>query len=155
MFSITLDNASANTAAIKNLRDEFELRGLFPSGYGGRLFHVRCCAHVINLLVQAGLSIIEDIVDSVRVGVKYIVASEGRLKAFSEIARRLKLPSKKLILDVPTRWNSTYMMLATAIGFKEVFPRYSSVEPAFQWVVSAEEWEKVENVNQFWEFSMM
>jgi hypothetical protein len=149
MFSITLDNASANTAAIKNLRDEFELRGLFPSGYGGRLFHVRCCAHVINLLVQAGLSTIEDIVDSVHVGVKYIVASEGRLKAFSEIARRLKLPSKKLILDVPTRWNSTYMMLATAIGFKEVFPRYSSVEPAFQWVVSAEEWEKVENVNQF------
>jgi hypothetical protein len=41
------------------------------------------------------------------------------------------------------------MMLATTIGFKEVFPRYSNVEPAFQWVVSAEEWEKVENVNQF------
>jgi hypothetical protein len=41
------------------------------------------------------------------------------------------------------------MMLSTAIGFKEVFPRYSNIESAFQWVVSAEEWEKVENVNQF------
>ena len=108
-----------------------------------------CCAHVTNLLMQAGLSTIGDIVDSVRQGIKYIVAYETRLKAFSEITKRLKLPSKKLILDVPTRWNITYMMLATAIGFKEVFPRYSNVEPAFQWVVSAEEWEKVENVNQF------
>jgi hypothetical protein len=53
------------------------------------------------------------------------------------------------ILDVATRWNNTYMMLSTAIGFKEVFPRYSNIESAFQWVVSAEEWEKVENVNQF------
>jgi hypothetical protein len=44
VFSITLDNASANTAAIKILRIEFELRGLFPSGYGGRLFHVQCSA---------------------------------------------------------------------------------------------------------------
>ena len=40
-------------------------------------------------------------------------------------------------------------MLSIAIGFKEVFPRYSNIELAFQWVVSAEEWEKVENVNQF------
>ena len=40
VFSITLDNASANTTATKILRDEFELRGVFPSGYGGCLFHV-------------------------------------------------------------------------------------------------------------------
>jgi hypothetical protein len=100
-------------------------------------------------VVQARLSTIGDIVDSVRQGIKYIVAFETRLKAFSEIAKRLKLSSKKLILDVPTRWNSTYMMLSTAIGFKEVFPRYSNIEPTFQWVVSAKEWEKVENVNQF------
>jgi hypothetical protein len=70
------------------------------------------------------------------------------LKEFSEIAKRLHLPSKKLILDVLTRWNSTYLMLATAVGFKEVFPRYHQVDQAFQWVVSSEQWEKVENVNQ-------
>jgi len=38
-------------------------------------------------------------------------------------------------------------MLATAIGFKEVFPRYHQVDQAFQWVVSSKQWEKVENVN--------
>jgi ABC-type long-subunit fatty acid transport system fused permease/ATPase subunit len=62
-----------------------------------------CTTHVTNLLVQAGLSTIGDIVDYVRQSIKYIVASVASLKQFSEIAKRLKLPSKKLILDVPTR----------------------------------------------------
>jgi hypothetical protein len=114
----------------------------------GLLFHVRCCAHLTNLLVQAGLSEIGDIIDSVRQGIKYIVASEGRLKVFSEIGKGLDLGCKKLILDVPSRWNSTYLMLETAIKFREVFPRYNRVEQAFLWVVSLEEWENVENVNQ-------
>lgn len=39
-------------------------------------------------------------------------------------------------------------MLATAVGFKEVFRRYHQVDQAFQWVLSSEQWEKVENVNQ-------
>jgi hypothetical protein len=114
----------------------------------GHLFHVQCCAHVTNLLVQAGLQEILDIVDSVCLGVKYIVSFEIWLKQFSKIAKRLQLPSKKLILNVPTRWTNTYMMITTAIGFKEVFPRYYNIDQAFQWVVSAEEWEKVENVNK-------
>jgi hypothetical protein len=92
VFTITLDNALANTVAIKILRDKFELKGVFPSGYGGCLFHVWCCAHVTNLLVQAWLAVIKDVVDSVRQVIKYIVASEIHLKQFSEIAKRLKLP---------------------------------------------------------------
>jgi hypothetical protein len=77
------------------LRDEFELRGVFPSGYGGCLFYVQCCAYVTNLLVQARLSIIGDIVYSMCQSIKYIVAFETRLKQFNEIAKRLKLPFKK------------------------------------------------------------
>ena len=76
------------------------------------------------------------------------MASDRRLKVFSEIAKGLDLGFKKLILDVPTRWNSTYLMLETAIKFRGVFPRYHRVEHAFLWVVSSEEWEKIENVNQ-------
>jgi hypothetical protein len=39
-------------------------------------------------------------------------------------------------------------MLETAIKFRKVFPIYHRVEQAFLWVVSPEEWENVENVNQ-------
>jgi len=146
VFTITIDNDKANDTAIRILKDDFELREVLP--IGGRLFHVRCCAHIINLLVQVGLAEIGDIVDLVREGIKYIMASEGRLRKFSDIAKRLQLLGKKLILDVPTRWNSTYMMLATAVQFKEVFPRYHQSDQAFQWLISPNEWEKVENLNQ-------
>jgi hypothetical protein len=60
------------------------------------------------------------------------VAVESRMNVFWEIANRLDLPCKKLILDVPTRWNNTYMLLDTAIQFRDVVPRYHRVEQGFQ-----------------------
>ncbi|XP_059462188.1 zinc finger BED domain-containing protein RICESLEEPER 2-like [Corylus avellana] len=137
---------SANDSTIRITKDDFELKNALL--VGGKLFHVRCCAHITNLLVQSGLAEIRGIIDDVREGIKYIVASESRLNVFSEIAKRLHSSCKKLILDVPTHWNSTYMMLDTAIKFKKVFPRYHRVEQAFQWVVTPKQWEMVGNVNQ-------
>ncbi|KAG6661883.1 hypothetical protein CIPAW_03G205900 [Carya illinoinensis] len=144
--SIIVDNASSNDVAIRILKEDFRLKRTLT--VGGKLFHVRCCAHITNLLVQYGLGEIRDIVDCVRDGIKYLVASENRLKQFSEIAKQLQLPSKKLILDVPTRWNSTYLMLDAAIQFKEVFPRYGDRDRCFEWVPTVEEWGQVENVCQ-------
>ncbi|KAG8363084.1 hypothetical protein BUALT_BualtUnG0006000 [Buddleja alternifolia] len=41
---------------------------------------------------------------------------------FLEIVKQLQLPtSKGLILDVPTRWNSTYAMIESALVFRDVF----------------------------------
>ncbi|GLT54719.1 hypothetical protein SLA2020_278970 [Shorea laevis] len=97
-------------------------------------------------MVQDGLGEIEPIVSSIRKGIKYIVASEGRLLKFSEHARNLQLSSKKLFLDVTTRWNSTYLMLATAAEFKEVFSHYGDSDGHFKWAPSHEDWFKVEAV---------
>jgi hypothetical protein len=85
-------------------------------------------------------------VDCIRDGIKFIVASEGRLKQFSEIAKQLQLPSKKLILDVPTIWNITYMMLSAALEFMEVLHRYEDRNQSFRWVPSVDDWVQVENV---------
>ncbi|XP_042950036.1 zinc finger BED domain-containing protein RICESLEEPER 2-like [Carya illinoinensis] len=111
--SITIDNASSNGVAIRILKDDFRLKKTLS--VNGQLFHVRCCAHITNLLVQYRLGVIRDIVDCVKDGIKYLITSDSRLKQFSEIAKQLQLPSKKLILDVPTRWSSTYLMLDAAI----------------------------------------
>ena len=115
----------------------------------GKLFHVRCCAHILNLLVQDGLGQLSDVIDIVREGIKYLNNSEARLIEFSKIGKQLQLPSKKLILDCPTRWNGTYLMLAAALQFKEVFPRYQDVDVGFKYVPSELDWLKVGEVCQF------
>jgi hypothetical protein len=130
--SITVDNAKANDTTIKALRNVFNIRKSLL--IDGKLFHVRYCAHITNLLVQDGLSEIFEIVDCVRDGIKYLVASESRLIKFSEISKQLQLASKELILDVPTWWNSTYKMLSTTIAFKGVFLMYSYMEKRFSLV---------------------
>nr|XP_027093797.1 zinc finger BED domain-containing protein RICESLEEPER 2-like [Coffea arabica] len=145
--SITVDNASYNDACVRRLREDFSLRKRLS--IAGKIFHVRCCAHILNLLVQDGLNQLGDVIDTVREGIKYLNNSEGRLNQFAKIAKQLQLPSRKLILDCPTRWNSTYLMLASALDFKDVFPRYEDIDPGFHYVPSDYEWLQVEEVCRF------
>ncbi|KAI8572967.1 hypothetical protein RHMOL_Rhmol01G0242400 [Rhododendron molle] len=148
--TITVDNAAYNDVALKKLKSTFHLlKKKLP--LDGKLFHVRCCAHILHLMVQDGLGEIKGITDCVRDGMKYLIHSEARLIQFSNIAKQLKLPSKKLILDCSTRWNLTYFMLSVALEFKDVFPRYSERDVGFSYVPTEEEWERVENVCQFLE----
>ena len=122
LTSITVDNATYNDVAIKSIRDSISAtRSL---SLRGNLFHVRCCAHILNLLVQDGVKEISGIIENVRDSVKFISASETRLKLFSELAKTYKLPNKRLILDCTTRWNATYQMLATTLEFRAVITNH-------------------------------
>ncbi|KAL6560489.1 hypothetical protein OROGR_004048 [Orobanche gracilis] len=107
---------------------------------------------VINLCVQDGLDPIKEIVDRIRDGVKYVAGSEGRRSKFAEVSMSLGLKSKKLILDVSTRWNSTFNMLSCAIEFKDAFLVYARSEGGFtDYVPDKEDWERVEGVCSFLE----
>ena len=122
IYSISVDNASANDSAIRILKENFSRSRKLLCG--GKLFHVRCCAHILNLMVQDGLIQIKPIIENVHDSVSYINQSEARLRTFSEIVQQLQLPARRLILDCKTRWNSTYEMLSCAVKFKDVFPRF-------------------------------
>nr|GMC64573.1 zinc finger BED domain-containing protein RICESLEEPER 2-like [Ipomoea batatas] len=113
---------------------------------GGKLFHVRCTAHILNLVVQDGLSTIKTVVDDVRNSVRFINQSESRLLKFSEIVHHLGNPVKKLILDCVTGWNSTYEMLVVAIKVKDAFPIFAQREPSYKCCPSLEDWSKIEHV---------
>ncbi|CAN1816923.1 Zinc finger BED domain-containing protein RICESLEEPER 2 [Linum perenne] len=149
VWTTTVDNAAYNDAAVRNLKGT--LTYLDRLSLDGDLFHVRCCAHIINILVQCGLKEIEEIIENVRRSVKHIYASEGRVIIFREVAKQLELPTKKLILDCCTRWNSTYHMLAAALELKDVFPRYAERDATYTWLPSDEDWVKVSHVCQFLE----
>ena len=112
--TITLDNASSNDSEVRILKDHFAEKGNLH--FNSKIFHVRCCAHVLNLMVQDGLSEICDVIENIRESVKYMKMSPSRLDKFNEIVKQLKLStSKHLILDVPTRCNSTHAMLKSVI----------------------------------------
>jgi hypothetical protein len=78
---------------------------------------VRCCAHIINLVVKDGTAVLESLINNLRSMVKYIKVSPSRMHKFVEICRSLALKiGEGISLDMSTRWNSTYKMLRTAIA---------------------------------------
>lgn len=90
--------------------------------YKDELFHVRCSAHILNLVVQDGLKDIDDSVEKIRECVKYVKDSQGRKDGFSKSVKQTSLYLKKsLVQDVPTRWNSTFMMLSNALYYRWAF----------------------------------
>ncbi|XP_021733208.1 zinc finger BED domain-containing protein RICESLEEPER 2-like isoform X1 [Chenopodium quinoa] len=88
----------------------------------GNSLHVRCIAHIINLIVWDGIREHGVCIDRVRHAVKYIKNSPARFARFKDLAQKANIQSKSsLCFDVPTRWNSTYMMMETALKFQKVF----------------------------------
>ncbi|XP_049378174.1 zinc finger BED domain-containing protein RICESLEEPER 2-like [Solanum stenotomum] len=123
IFTITVDNASSNDVTVKELSKIFTKRG--TNFMNGEHLHVRCMAHILNLVVQDGLKVSAASIERVRKAVKYIRLSPARCKRFHECAEDVDINCKKsLCLDVCTRWNSTYLMLNRAIEFENVFSSY-------------------------------
>ena len=80
IISITLDNASANTEAIKLLSN------LVSSYTGGFLLHQRCACHIINLIVKSGTDVISVYIENIRSAIAYIHASIHALLNLKDIA---------------------------------------------------------------------
>ncbi|KAI3966766.1 hypothetical protein MKW92_020641 [Papaver armeniacum] len=135
--SITLDNASTNKVVVSELRNQLK-PGLVLDG---ELFHVRCSAHVVAIIVDHGMLQIKEEIQKIRNSVKFIRASPQRQQKFQEVFLQVDAPKTKLIQDVDTRWNSTYLMLETALLFREAFIRFAKIEPDFFNVApTAEDW---------------
>ena len=82
-------------------------------------------------------------IENIRESVKYLNLSPSRLYKFNEIVKSLKLStSKRLILDVPTQWNSTYAMLECSLENKSIFSRYKERDYNYKWLPSDEDWKK-------------
>ncbi|XP_042018980.1 zinc finger BED domain-containing protein RICESLEEPER 2-like [Salvia splendens] len=140
IFSFTLDNVAANNAMVKLLKTQLQLQSSLLCN--GEYFHVRCCEHILNLIVQEGLKVASDALDKVRSSIKYVKASEARMIKFKECARKVDIEfTTSLCLDVPTRWNSTYLMLASGIKYQRVFSMLECDDLAYKHCPTEDEWE--------------
>ncbi|CAN0872649.1 Putative AC transposase [Linum grandiflorum] len=139
MSTITLDNCSTNDAMIEKIRRKLDSNTLLMDG---AFFHMRCSAHVLNLIVKDGLDVIKDGIEKVRESVVYWSATPKRLETFQDAAKQLRVScEKRLVLDCPTRWNSTYLMLASAIPYKDVFNRLKARDSQYDYVPTNSQWD--------------
>ncbi|XP_068652458.1 zinc finger BED domain-containing protein RICESLEEPER 2-like [Aristolochia californica] len=148
LFTITFDHSPSNDNISLFLRDLLSDKNtLAPSG---RLFTVRCYAHILNLIAQNGLEAIHEIVYKVRESVKYARSSPEHEQKFMEIVQQLQITSTKTVfLDVQTQWNTTYLMLVAASEFKQAFSQLETCDSTYNEAPSAEEWKKVETLCKY------
>lgn len=92
----------------------------------GDLFHVRCCCHILNLVVHDGLKVqgFTEMLEHVKDSLKYIFMSGTRCTQFRLLCDDMGVRPKKLQLDVKHRWNSTYLMLKDAIPYRQVLSAF-------------------------------
>ncbi|KAJ4817601.1 Zinc finger BED domain-containing protein DAYSLEEPER [Rhynchospora pubera] len=147
IFALTLDNSSVNDNAVRNL--ENKLREKIP--FGAIHMHMRCSAHILNLIVQDGMDIINTALKNIRDLLRHITSSGSRLQVLNTILDELKLPRKRgLTLDCSTRWNSTFLMVKEALGLKTALLKYVEVSSTMVGP-SAEEWSDAEAMANFLE----
>ncbi|KAL0537694.1 hypothetical protein IC582_026679 [Cucumis melo] len=129
VMTLTVDNASLNDTAAAYLLKRFN-KGLL---FGGEFLHVRCCAHILNLIVTNAFKEHNDCIDRIRYVVRFIRSSPARFLKFKKCIELEKIACKSYVcLDVPTRWNSTYMMLEAAVKFEKAFDRLEDEDASYR-----------------------
>ncbi|KAF7119442.1 hypothetical protein RHSIM_Rhsim13G0135100 [Rhododendron simsii] len=143
LSTLTVDNCTTNDAMIDLLLEKL----------GGdhirckSLFHVRCAAHILNLIVKDGLDVIKSSIVKVRDSVAYWTATQKREETFEGAARQLGITyGKNLSLDCPTRWNSTFLMLQTAIKYRNAFGRLKLKDPQYKSCPNDDDWNLAEEI---------
>ncbi|KAI8571816.1 hypothetical protein RHMOL_Rhmol01G0148700 [Rhododendron molle] len=138
VFTITVDNASSNAMAIRYLVKK--TKDWEGTVFGHNYLHVRCRAHILNLIVRDGLEERAPSIACIREVVRYVRSSPSRLDSFKKCVLKGKIESKKyLCLDISTRWNSTYLMLDAAQKFEKAFGRLHEEDSNFKEIFKDDE----------------
>ena len=84
------------------------------------MFWAPCFAHVLNLFIRDVFDLpeIKVLLDSLRAVVKLFRETDDYIRALRTVQQDSKSPERALVLDVPTRWNSTYYMCDMAVKEK-------------------------------------
>ncbi|KMT04878.1 hypothetical protein BVRB_7g170450 [Beta vulgaris subsp. vulgaris] len=89
---------------------------------------------------------------AVRESVKYCKGSQSRRQKFLKCVQHVNLEgstSRGLRQDVPTRWNSTYTMLESALFFKKALLHMKATDANFVSCPNAEEWARIDKICKF------
>jgi hypothetical protein len=140
LIGITTDNEAKMLAAVRKIKENVELP-IFQ--------HYRCTAHVLNLIVKAGLETnhISILIKKLRVFISTIRNSSKQMDKLKDYFRLENVPFKTPLPDIVTRWNYTYYMLERAIEIKPFLNHLVTNFPALttNWPTN-EEWLVLNNL---------
>ncbi|KAK9673655.1 hypothetical protein RND81_12G181500 [Saponaria officinalis] len=120
VLTVTVDNASANDVGVDYLRER--LSSWNGTILEGKFLQMRCAAHILSLTVKEGLKEADDSIYRIRNAVRFVRSSPARLLKFNACVKKEQIDSNRhLCLDVETRWNSTYLMLESALIYRKAF----------------------------------
>ena len=143
VLSLTLDNASANNAAINLFKQTLK------PPYGGQLIHQKCACHIINLVVQDGFKQFGQYLENVRTAIGFVRGSPKMQQEFAQACHRFDMPPKILRTDINTRWNATYLMLEAALPYQEVISAVYEAASSTPGELSRLDWQICECFYQF------
>ena len=81
LSTMTVDNCSTNDAVINIILDKLQRSTLVMRG---SMLHMRCAAHVLNLIVQDGLNVIGSCIEKVCESVGFWTRSTKRRQWFTD-----------------------------------------------------------------------
>ena len=124
--TITVDNATSNDVAVRSFGKRMGKQNALLGD--GEFLHVRCAAHIVNLIVRDGIAETKDSIYQIQNSIKWIKSSPARQQKFHEALEHEGFSTKStLCLDVVTHWNSTYLMLNSALKLQKAFERLPDI----------------------------
>lgn len=142
LFALTFDDCSTDDDIVLKIKDRISQSR--PLSNNGQLFDVRSTAHVLNSIVEDAIKALGDVIQKIRGSVRHVRSSEVAQGKFSEVAQQVGIEcNKRLVLDSPIQWNSTYLMLETALEYRGVFSLLQEHDPAYTVALTDAEWEWV------------
>ncbi|XP_051115044.1 zinc finger BED domain-containing protein RICESLEEPER 1-like [Andrographis paniculata] len=145
LFSMTFDDCSGYEVMVFRIKEWLSQNRFLLKN--AELFDVRCVTHLVKSIVQEVMEASRDVIHKVREIIRHVKNSQALLGKFNEIARQVGITSNRcLLLDCPLRWNSTYMMLETAIEYKDALCLLQEHDAPNSNGLSETEWEWASSV---------
>ena len=107
-----------------------------------------CVSHTLQLVIQDALftqASVEAVIKKSRRIVTHFKHSEQACRKMEDFQKSCGVPSHKLLQDVETRWNSSYLMLERLVEQKTAVNLFSVQQGGIS-TLSASEWELAERV---------
>nr|XP_043622006.1 zinc finger BED domain-containing protein RICESLEEPER 1-like [Erigeron canadensis]XP_043622007.1 zinc finger BED domain-containing protein RICESLEEPER 1-like [Erigeron canadensis] len=148
LFSMTLDDCfSYDDIASRTKSWLSQNRPLLKNG---ELFDMRCASHLVKSLIHDSMESLKDLTQKIRESVRYVKSLSVTQGKFDEFAQQVGITTeKRLSLDNPWRWNSTYLMLETALEYRNAFDVLQEHDSAYTISLSDEEWQWASSVTSF------